>query len=256
MIVNIGHSGERINPSEFKSTVEYLIYLRHLFAYEHATEVFSKEDIILEIGCGEGYGTSFISKKVKMIVSLDVDLKTLKKAKEKYGPSCNFILYNGTDLPIKSNKFDGVISFQVIEHVQDDSKYILEVYRVLKKCSVFLCTTPNRAYRLEPDQKPWNPFHIREYYAKELERILRNIFCEVKVVGIRGSDEVQAIEIKRVKPRGIHLKIYEKISSIVANNSRGKSKSDNFGEKYFTRDFYITDDANEEGLDLLGICRK
>lgn len=255
MIANIGHTGERIIPSEFKSKVDYLIYLRHLFAYEHATEVFSKDDIILEIGCGEGYGTSVISKKVKMIVSLDVDITTVKKAKEKYGNNCNFVLYNGLHLPIKSNKFDGAISFQVIEHVRDDSRYISEIHRVLKNDSIFLCTTPNRAYRLKPGQKPWNPFHIREYYAKELESILRNVFSEVKVVGIRGTDEVQAIEIKRVKPRGILLKIYEKILSIVSNNFSCKSKSDYFGERYTTREFYITDDA-DEGLDLLSICRK
>jgi SAM-dependent methyltransferase len=255
MIVNMKHSGERISPLNFKSKVDHLLYLRHLFAYEYAIKTFLDKDEILEIGCGEGYGTSLISKGVKEIVSLDVDLKTLKHARDKYGSDCNFALYDGTNLPIKSDKFDGVVSFQVIEHVRNDSKYVSEIKRILKNDGIFLCTTPNRAYRLKPGQKPWNPFHLREYYAKDLENALKNAFSEVEVVGIRGTDEVQEIEIKRVKQRGNLQKILNGIKLIVTNNLSIMPISGDFSRKYTASDFYITDNPNE-GLDLLGICRK
>jgi ubiquinone/menaquinone biosynthesis C-methylase UbiE len=255
MVEKLDQMGARISPSNIKSTADYLLYLRHLFAYEYATNIFSKKDEILEIGCGEGYGTSLISKGVITIVSLDVDLKTLRHAREKYGSNCNFTLYDGTNLPIKSDKFDGVISFQVIEHVRDESKYVSEVKRILKNDGIFLCTTPNRAYRLKPGQKPWNPFHLREYYAKDLENVLKNAFSEVEVVGIRGTDEVQEIEIKRVKQRGNLQKILNRIKLIVTNNLSIMPISGDFSRKYTASDFYITDNPNE-GLDLLGICRK
>jgi ubiquinone/menaquinone biosynthesis C-methylase UbiE len=251
----LNQNGLRIRPSEINSIEGYLLYLRHLFAYEYATKTFSNNDKILEIGCGEGYGTSLISKGVKEIVSLDVDLKTLKHAREKYGDNCNFVLYDGANLPIKSDKFDGVVSFQVIEHVRDDSKYVSEILRILKNDGIFLCTTPNRVYRLKPGQKPWNPFHLREYYSKDLENILKKAFSEVKVVGIRGTDEVQEIEIKRVKQRGNVQKILNRIKLIVTNDLSIMPRSGDFIRKYTASDFYITDNPNE-GLDLLGICRK
>jgi len=242
----LNQNGLRISPSEINSIEGYLLYLRHLFAYEYATKIFSDKEEILEIGCGEGYGTSLISKGVKTIVSLDVDLKTLKDAREKYGDNCNFVLYDGANLPIKSDKFDGVVSFQVIEHVRDDSKYVSEIQRVLKNDGIFLCTTPNRTYRLKPGQKPWNPFHLREYYSKDLENILKNSFSEVKVVGIRGTDEVQSIEIKRVKPRGIISRIRQRSLFMIANIFNDNSKADYIG-RYTTKEFYIIDDASRPG---------
>ena len=53
-------SGLRVLPGEFESLEEYLIFLRHLFAYELASTRFSNTAVVLEAGCGEGYGTFFL----------------------------------------------------------------------------------------------------------------------------------------------------------------------------------------------------
>lgn len=55
-------TGKRIIPEQFESKKEYLLYLRHLFAYEFAKDNISKNSFVLEVGCGEGYGTSLISR--------------------------------------------------------------------------------------------------------------------------------------------------------------------------------------------------
>ena len=76
----ISKTTERIIPEKFGSKEEYLLYLRHLFAYGFAIDNISKSSFVLEVGCGEGYGTSLFSKHVVKIVGLDVDKTTIENA--------------------------------------------------------------------------------------------------------------------------------------------------------------------------------
>lgn len=191
----ISKTGERVIPEDFESKEEYLIYLLHLFAYEFAKKEIPENKFVLEVGCGEGYGTSLLSQNSAKIIAMDVDKNTITHASEKYGAeNCVFKLYDGIRIPYEDNTFDAVVSFQVIEHIQDDVNYVSEIYRVLRRDGLFIVTTPNRTYRLKPGQKPLNEFHVREYYRQELENILRKKFSDVSVWGIRGNEEVQRIE--------------------------------------------------------------
>lgn len=124
---------ERIIPENFRSKEEYLLYLRHLYAYEFAKNNVSQNSFVLEIGCGEGYGTSLLSQNIFKIIGLDVDEGTIAKASRKYeSEKCVFRVYDGVSIPYGNDTFDIIISFQVIEHIQDVTKYISEIYRVLK----------------------------------------------------------------------------------------------------------------------------
>jgi SAM-dependent methyltransferase len=149
--------------------------------------------------------------------------------------------------------------------------YVSEIYRVLKRDGFFIVTTPNRAYRLKPGQKPLNEFHVREYYRQELENILRKKFSDVSVWGIRGNEEVQRIEKERVKsilvldPRfdPLNLKrliprpVRAKIAKILRGKryQRGKNDAD-FLNKYSLEDYYIIKDDVDDSLVLLGVCKK
>jgi ubiquinone/menaquinone biosynthesis C-methylase UbiE len=143
---------------------DYLIYLRHLFSYIYAKRIVSNNFKILEVDSGEGYGSLIISNNNSKYIGLDIDEQTVEHFQNKYGnTSREFILYNGFDLPFKNNSFDIVISFQVIEHVESLPKYLSEIYRVLKRNGTYILTTPNRAYRLNAGQKPWNKHRLREF---------------------------------------------------------------------------------------------
>jgi SAM-dependent methyltransferase len=78
-----------------------------------------------------------------------------------------------------------VVSFQVIEHIQDDRLFLNEIFRVLKPGGLALLTTPNRLKSLTR-----NPWHIREYTAQELTTLAKTIFPHVEVNGISGNDKV------------------------------------------------------------------
>ena len=86
---------------------------------------------------------------------------------------------------IEDNSFDTVISFQVIEHIQDDTQYISEIERILRPGGVALITTPNIKMTLTR-----NPWHVREYTSEELNRLCRKYFSQVDVLGISGNSKV------------------------------------------------------------------
>lgn len=269
----IRKTDERIIPGKFKSKEEYLVYLRHLFAYEFAEKKFPQNCHVLEVGFGEGYGTNILSKSVKVatITGIDVDLNSTKNASSKYkSDKLSYKHFNGEKIPFKDNYFDTVVSFQVIEHIQNDVNYIYEIYRVLKSGGIFILTTPNRTYRLRSGQKPWNKFHIREYNSTTLRETLNSKFKDLQVLGIRGIKEVQKIELGRVKinskltstllinfkkiiPTSIKLFIKKIIRRSVRKETQVKKDS---LSQYSIEQFYTIKDNLDNSLDLLGVCRK
>ncbi len=99
---------------------------------------------VLEIGCGMGTDSRYISKHGSDIISLDLSHRnvafTLKGMQilQLKGKGVNA---DAERLPFKDNSFDIVYSFGVLHHTPDTQKAINEAYRVLKpngKCVIML----------------------------------------------------------------------------------------------------------------------
>ena len=87
------------------------------------------------------------------------------------------------DFPDRS--FDCVISFQVIEHIKRDAEFVREIHRVLRPGGRFIVTTPNAPMSLTR-----NPWHVREYTAEQLRRLLAARFSEIETLGVFGNEKV------------------------------------------------------------------
>ena len=203
----------RVVPREndvWDSKEQYLLYLRHLAAYNFAMP-FVDGKSILEIGCGSGYGTNFLAGIASTVTAVDTSEVAIKYCKEKYNKdNLIFKRINGTKIPFNDTSFDVCISFQVIEHINPNlvPNWLSEVKRVLKDNGIFIATTPNKKLRLLPFQKPWNPHHLKEYDYEELKEILEDVFSDVEVLGLYGTEEVQSVEQERLKPARNPLKAY------------------------------------------------
>ncbi len=240
---------ERIVPKKFETREEYLLYLRHLFAYQEAVEMLQPNHQILDIGFGEGYGVKLISEHISTVTGLDVNKDAVAYANKKYASeNCFFEVYDGKKLPYEDKTYDAVISFQVIEHIKDDLHYLEEIRRVLKPGGQAILTTPNRETRLEPGQEPWNDFHVREYSAKQLNELLDNVFPTVSVYGIRGDETVEKVESNRIERR---LSFYKLLPHFMKRWVTG-----DFMEKFDTDRFYLTDRNISESMDLYIIAQR
>jgi len=261
-------------PQDYKGSIEdYLIYLMHVRTYEYAMDK-TKEKIVLDFGCGEGYGTKMLASEAKHIIAIDISSETIKAAKEKYqSENITFQLIEpvgDSPLPFADDSFDVVLSFQVIEHIIDDRLYLSEIKRVLRPGGTFLVATPNAESRLLPFQNPWNRFHVREYAPDNLNHLLGEAFDNVSIIGLTLKEPWLAIETNRAKRNKwvlwpitnklIPLKIRQSMLHLLwnlTNRPRNSSKKQKVEEQLpLLSDTLITDTNIQDCPNLLGMCIK
>lgn len=104
-----------------------------------------KYNKVLEIGCGKGY-FSYLGARHKKFVNCygcdtfyDYETEEIKK----YATLVAYKQIKNNILPFADNSFDLVFSMDVIEHIDDDIKFIKENMRVCKKDGEIIIGTPN-----------------------------------------------------------------------------------------------------------------
>jgi len=172
-------------------------YFRHLFPYAEAARRIPGATRVLDVGCGAGYGTQYLSATVSDITGTDMSEQALAYAQANY-PGIRFVPASGDSLPFASASFDAVVSFQVIEHIADAKAYVRELHRVIRPGGLLYLTTPNRRLRLLPFQRPWNPYHMTEYRDTALAGLVRSVFPDVRLSGVMAGPEHMRSEISRV----------------------------------------------------------
>lgn len=163
-------------------------YAFHIARYKLARDIFLEKKYIkkiLDIGCGTGYGTAYFSDYFSCnIIGIDNSNKAINYAKNQY--NVNHLIFQTMDalnLKIPSKSVDAVISFEVIEHVNNPQKFIKEIKRVMKKNSICILSTPNKNLTSKGLKKPHNPYHIQEFYKEDLEKLLKTHFSKVTILG-------------------------------------------------------------------------
>jgi SAM-dependent methyltransferase len=241
------------------------MYLRHLFAYEEALRRLTPDAFVLDIGCGEGYGTDRLAHTVRA-AGMDVDGPTIAAAARSYGrPRCRYVLYDGARIPFLTGGFDAAVTFQVIEHVSDARAFLAEAARVIRPGGLLILTTPNRLLRLDPGQRPWNRYHVDEYAPGDLRDLLARHFEAVDMLGICGDPEAQAHEMERLawvrrtaaRDRlGLRRWLPEWIRQRLLARLRGAAARTDTPDvaSWTTGRYMLTSDA-AQGLDLFAVCR-
>ena len=158
------------------------LHQRLLKAYHVAIPYISGD--MLELGCGEGRGVGLLANLASSYLALDKITEVINKLSAQY-PDHQFQQAVFPPVGLPDNQFDTIVSFQVIEHIQDDHLFLKEIARLLKPGGKALISTPNIKMTLSR-----NPWHIREYTADQLSKICENYFSEVDMKGIAGSGKV------------------------------------------------------------------
>lgn len=194
-------TGERMIVDAYQSSPQArLIYLMHVVTYQFA-EAFTRDRRVLDFGCGSGYGSAMIACGAREVVGVDVAEEAVAFARARHTmENLSFSRIEADAvLPFADASFDTVLSFQVFEHVADESRYLGEIARVLRPGGTLVLATPDRSTRLFPFQQPWNRWHLREYDEVSLGVQLKRHFADVRIMKMGGDRAVVNIELKRCR---------------------------------------------------------
>lgn len=168
---------------------------------------------ILDVGCGLGDFTSLLKGLNNRVFGTDiVDVRQNENKK-----SFSFFLSPKDKISFSDDYFDFVTNFDVIEHVEDDTLFVNEIYRVTKPGGLVVTITPNKyrvtnllrtVSRLKPLVYPMKLgedvygecIHMREYTFREIEGLFRKVgFSDVKVKPFWLGVRCKILENIRIK---------------------------------------------------------
>jgi ubiquinone/menaquinone biosynthesis C-methylase UbiE len=99
-------------------------------------------NLVLEIGCAEGFMTSELIRKVPSIIASDISFNYLQRAKTKV-PCARFTRLDIHNIPFGDNTFDCVVCTEVLEHTLSPFRALNEMHRVLKPNGSLVISVPN-----------------------------------------------------------------------------------------------------------------
>lgn len=270
-------TGERhILNENFNNKSELYLHLMHIATYEYAKN-FVKNKKVLDYGCGSGYGTHMLSQVAENVTGADISEEAVDFArKEFHSPNLRFMKI----AELGNEKFDIITSFQVIEHVPNDYEYTDKLKKLLNPRGVLIISTPDKTHRLfKYIQQPWNIFHLKEYTAESLEKMLLKHFKKVEMLKIGSDSDLVFEEIKRTKKQRIavlpatlsiypyflrvsFLKLQKNIFDFIKKLKSGSrqypsqnNRGNDFASQYSYKDILFKKDM-QYSTDLLAICTK
>jgi 2-polyprenyl-3-methyl-5-hydroxy-6-metoxy-1,4-benzoquinol methylase len=147
---------------------------------------------VLDIGCRDGALTKYFTEG-NTVTGFDIDVKSLERAKERYGIEGKQVDLNDQWHTGYQEQFDAVVAGEVLEHVYHPDEVIKKAASVLKEGGVFVGSVPNafslkNRIRLLFGTKKGTPLsdptHINHFHCSELKGYLEEHFTEVTVTGL------------------------------------------------------------------------
>ncbi len=127
---------------------------RRLDMITHAVgELLNQGCYVLVNGCGIGIYNRALLRFTSNVYGLDIEAERILEG-SLHAP--NLMVAEGEKLPYPTNRFDVVLSHEVIEHVSDDKTYAAEMVRVLKPGGRGVIFCPNRWYPFETHGHYWH----------------------------------------------------------------------------------------------------
>jgi SAM-dependent methyltransferase len=140
----------------------------------------------LELGCGTGGMVCILAQKFDRVVGLDAALDKLILAKklteQSHCINATFVCAYAGHLPFAHQTFSLVCAHDVIEHVGDQLRSLLQVRRTLETHGCFYFTIPNR-YSLvgpEPHVGVWGVGFLPRRWASYYVKLVKGVPYEGK----------------------------------------------------------------------------
>jgi len=138
---------------------------------------YQKSKSILELGCGSGEFLHELQKRGWNAYGIDFDKKGIEVAKKHFNLQNVFALsfeefFKNPPL----EKFDYVVFFEIIEHLEKPLEFIRQAKQMLKQGGTMVLSTPSRE-RFLANWNAWDfpPHHLARFNRQSLDNIFKKI---------------------------------------------------------------------------------
>ncbi|MGK5049574.1 class I SAM-dependent methyltransferase [Janthinobacterium sp. GB4P2] len=138
---------------------------RYLLASTHC-----KGRRVLDIACGEGYGSRMLKEwGASEVLGIDVSQEAIEHARHNFGrEGVEFHCSPAEDLPklLAGQGFDLIVSLETIEHLREPERFLADLRQVLNPGGCIIISCPNDWWYF-PSEQEKNPYHVRKYHFEE-----------------------------------------------------------------------------------------
>ncbi len=169
-------------------------FQRHVAAYDHVAA--RVHGTVLDAGCGEGYGLVILHDAgARGVIGVELDPLVADHARRRHAhdgiPDIDVVEADLDDLPLVDDTLDAAVCLQVVEHLSAPGAAVAELARVVHPGGEVVVSTPNRLTFSPDTDVPTNPFHHREYAARELAGLLSSAGLVVdEVLGVHHRPDL------------------------------------------------------------------
>lgn len=237
---------ERVVPELFDSDRNLLYW--HLSRYRFAMGYINRQDRVLDVACGTGYGAYEMASLARSVVGVDIDRKTIDYCVSRYATgNLQFHCGNCIDVAdVAGNGFTVCTSFETIEHLkkEDQPRFLSAICDILSDEGLCIISTPNIKVYNKDNKPEFNPYHLHELTKDQFAELLGKHFHQVHLFGQRAS-------------RGPVLKVpfygmLNWLKSLSEGRFRLRLEMKNFLE---LKDFEFSTFGLDDSLILVAVCR-
>lgn len=135
-----------------------------LARYKFCSKMLAGKDLVVEVGCGDGFGIPIMAQSVKQLICIDWDERSLEGCKRRLSHLKNVtykkINLNEETAPLNA---DALFSIDLIEHIDPsgETRFMENLCGLMKKESVLITGTPN--------------IHAEQYASENSKRLHINL---------------------------------------------------------------------------------
>lgn len=185
-------SGERQTAGRIEDIrKDHLNRYQYVADFIKSTSSYTGTISVLDVFCGNGYGSFLFTKEIEGVVvdAVDGSAEAIEFAKQNFRSEKityhNAISPFSWTVPIRP-EYDYIVSLESIEHVEDDRRFYEFLLSKLKDNGVLFLSFPNK--RKIDLSRNTNLFHFRHYDLQDIESLIQRGNRRVEILQSWGQD--------------------------------------------------------------------
>ena len=155
-----------------------------------------KQQTLLDIGCGTGASVNYFLQQNFQCIGLDASPLAIKIAQQKFPNAqfrCGYMPQDILDIAATVSVFT---LLDVLEHIEDDKVFLLDLINLAPKGSLILITVPALKSLWSPHDSANH--HYRRYEKEELENVWKGLPVKCRMITFFNSRLYPIIKLVRL----------------------------------------------------------